>query len=320
MILAVLAAAAVFIAVSSLLVAVMGQSSGRTIERRLGNLRRTSNERPVESVLRTDSGTFPLLRRLATGTDWSERAARDLAQAGWTLKVSEYLLIRIVAAAAAGGITFLLASGGGLGLVMTIGLGVAGFEAPALVLAYYRSKRQQKINSQIAETLSLISNSLRSGFAFIQAVELAAKQIEPPMSTELQRLLRDISLGSPADVALQQLAERTGSYDLDMMVSTILIQRNTGGNLSEILDNVAETVRERERLQGEIRSLTASQRFTGRVLSLYPVALGLLFFALIPDVWSVLLEEEFGRVLLAAALVLQIIGAMTINRILKLDV
>ena len=282
MILALVGAAAAFIAVSAVLTVVLAPSSGRGVERRLDSLKRGSSDRPVENVLRSDSGTFPLLRVLATGNAWSERAARDLSQAGWTLKVSEFLLIRIVAAVIAGGLALVLAPSGGLGLLIIVGTVAAGFQAPAFVLMHFRSKRQQKINSQLAETLALLSNSLRSGFAFIQAVELAAKQIDPPMSEELTRLLRDVSLGAPQDVALQDLADRTGSYDLDMMVSTILIQRNTGGNLSEILDNVAETVRERERLQAESASLTASQRLTGQVLSVYPILLGTIVLRIEP--------------------------------------
>jgi tight adherence protein B len=105
-----------------------------------------------------------------------------------------------------------------------------------------------------------------------------------------------------------------------MMVSSIMIQRNTGGNLSEILDNVADTIRERERLQGEIRALTSSQRFTGFVLSVYPIFLGALFFALAPETWKVLFESELGRILLLSAAGLQVMGMMTIRRILALEV
>ena len=122
------------------------------------------------------------------------------------------------------------------------------------------------------------------------------------------------------DNALQSMATRSGGYDFEMMVSSVLIQRSIGGNLSEILDRVAETVKERKRLQREIRSLTASQRFTGLVLSIYPIALGLLFFALAPDVWKVLFTTEAGRLMLAIAAVLQVLGMITMNRILTLEV
>ena len=122
------------------------------------------------------------------------------------------------------------------------------------------------------------------------------------------------------DAALQSMADRSGSTDFEMMVSSVLIQRTIGGNLSELLDRVAETVKERERLQGEIRSLTASQRFTGLILSIYPIVLGLLFFVIAPDVWKVLVTEEAGRLMLALAAVLQVIGIIAIRRVLTLEV
>ncbi len=275
---------------------------------------------PVENVLRTDTGTFPLLRGVVSGNAWSERVAMDLGQAGWNLKVSEYLLIRLCLGGVLAAATVLLAKPSGAGLLVAALMGGAGFMLPSLLLRYYRARRQNLISKQLGETLTLISNSLRSGFALTQSVELAAKQVQPPIAEELERFLNDVSLGAPTDVALQRMADRTGNYDLDMMVSTIVIQRATGGNLSEILDNVAETIRERDRLQGEIRALTSSQRFTGLVLSLYPIVLFLLFFTMAPGIWKVLFEDEFGRVLLAIAGTLQIMGMVTIRRILQLEV
>jgi tight adherence protein B len=320
MALAVMAAVAVFVAVGALVLALTSDPGVRKVESRLTQMNRSQEARPVENVLRTDTGTFPLLRRLVVGNAWSERAVRDLAQAGWELKVSEYILMRLFAAAVLGVTAILIGSTTAIGILVAAVMGGAGFMLPAVAVYYYRSRRQNAITKQLAETLALISNSLRSGFAFTQAVELAAKQLDPPISQELARFLHDVSLGAPTDVALQEMAERTGSYDLDMMVATIVIQRSTGGNLSEILDNVAETIRERDRLQGEIRALTASQRFTGLILSLYPVFLAALFFALAPNTWKVLVTEELGRILLAAAGVLQIMGIVTIRRILRLEV
>lgn len=320
MTLAIIAAVLVFVAVAALILAVSSTSPAKRVEARLTRLEPKIESSPVENVLRTDSGTFPLLRSLITGSAWSARIAQELSQAGWGLKVSEYLLIRMFVGAALGLGALLVGSVSPGGLLIALILGAVGFMIPTLVLQYYRSRRQRAINGQLAEMLSLLSNSLRSGFAFTQAVELAAKQLGPPITRELERFLHDISLGAPTDVALQQMADRTGSYDIDMMVSSIMIQRNTGGNLSEILDNVADTIRERERLQGEIRALTSSQRFTGLVLSVYPLFLGAVFFALAPNTWKILFEAELGRILLIAAAGLQIMGMITIRRILALEV
>jgi tight adherence protein B len=191
---------------------------------------------------------------------------------------------------------------------------------PAWYVSWLRGRRLAQINSQLVEGLQLISNGLRSGFAFTQSVEMAVRQLSSPLKEELQRFLQDNALGSKTDEALHSLVERTGSYDVEMMVTTILVQRTTGGNLSEILDNVAETIRERERLQGEIRALTAQQRLTGRVLAIYPLLLGLLFTLVAYDLMKVLWEEEFGRVLLFVAGIFQVLGFLAISRILRLDV
>ena len=318
--LAIVAAVLAFLAVSCLVLLLVRGGRSRDVERRLDRLSQPVEDHGgVGTVLRRDSGTFPFLRRLTSG-GWSLQARRDLAQAGVSLKVSEYLMIRLLIGGIAAVVVFVISAGATLGLLIAIVVGLTGFMFPAWWLTFRRSRRQAKINSQLAETLSLISNSLRSGFAFTQAVELAVRQIDPPMKEELSQFLHDTSLGSPTDEALQELAERTGSYDLEMMVSSILIQRTTGGNLSEVLDSVASTIRERERLQGEIRALTASQRFTGLVLSVYPIGLGLLLAALAPSVWKVLVTEEAGRILLGIAAVLQVMGIIIIRRILRLEV
>jgi len=319
MALAIVAALLVFVAVSALVIVLVSGGPNRAVESRLHSLSKPREEESLGNVLKRDSGTFPFLKRLLAG-GWSESAARDMAQAGMTLKVSEYLMIRLFAGGGLATLLILLSPGSTLGVLLPIVAGLVGFMLPAWLVAFRRSRRQDALSVQLPEMLALLANSLRSGFAFTQAVDLAAKQMEPPIGEELKLLQRDTSLGVPMDEALQALADRTGIYDIEMMVSSILIQRTTGGNLSEILDGVAETVRERQRLQGEIRALTASQRLTGFVLSIYPIALGLLLFALAPSVWKVLVTEEAGRLLLIAAATLQVIGIFAIRRILTLEV
>ncbi len=317
---AIVAALLVFVAVTALVVALVSGNRDREVESRLGRLSKPREEKSSASnVLKRDSGTFRFLGRLVSG-DWSERAARDLAQAGMSLKVSEFLMIRMLSAGGLAVLIILFAPGATLGVLLAIVAGFVGFMLPAWLVAIRRASRQKKLNEQLPEMLALISNSLRSGFAFTQAVDLAAEQLEPPISDELKLVQRDTTLGAPMDAALQSMADRSGSADFEMMVSSVLIQRTIGGNLSEILDRVADTVKERDRLQGEIRSLTASQRLTGMVLSIYPIVLGLIFFALAPDTWEVLVTEEAGRIMLGLAAVLQVIGIVVIRRILTLEV
>lgn len=319
MILELIAALLVFVAVTALVLALVSGNRDRAAESRLARLSNPPKEKSADTVLKRDSGTFPFLNRLVSGS-WSDRAADDLARAGMSLKVSEFLMIRLLSAGGFALLVVLFAPGATLGVLLAIVAGVLGFMLPAWLVAIRRSRRQKELNDQLPEMLALLSNSLRSGFAFTQAIDLAADQLAPPISEELKLVQRDTTLGASMDDALQSMADRSGSYDFEMVVSSVLIQRTIGGNLSEILDRVADTVKERKRLEREIQSLTASQRFTGLVLSIYPIALGLLFFALAPDTWKVLVTEETGRLMLALAAVLQVIGIIAMRRILTLEV
>jgi tight adherence protein B len=320
MILAIIGAVAAFVAVSAIVALIVRSGSGRQLERRFDRLQKAAETSDVGNVLLTDSGTFPFLRRFVTGSAWADATALKLRQAGSRMKVSEYLLIRAFLATIAGVVIGFLLRDSSIVLPLAIVAGLVGYMVPSWILQMAQARRVNAINGQLAETLSLVANALRSGFAFTQAVELATKQVESPIRDELLRYLRDVSLGASTEVALQELADRTASYDLEMMVATILVQRNTGGNLSEILDNVADTIRERERIAGEIRALTASQRLTGLILSIYPIFLASIFFLLAPDLMRVLVEEELGRALLVVAITLQVIGIVTIRRILRPEI
>lgn len=166
----------------------------------------------------------------------------------------------------------------------------------------------------------LISNAQRAGFAFSQGIDVATKRIGPPMSVELNRMLLDMNLGASTEAALHAMNERIGSDDVHMVVTAILIQRQTGGNLAEVLDHVTETMRDRDRILGEIKTLTSSQRLTGFVLSLWPMALALVFLAINPDMMSLMWTTDAGLVMLGTWIVLNAAGFFAIRRILDIDI
>jgi tight adherence protein B len=319
-----LAAVCIFVAVSSItLLLLRGGSSARTAEHRIQALRLAPMQADLEArgLLTRSGSAFPFLRNLAAGDGgWWARTALDLQRAGLTLKVSEYLLIRLLVAVLVAIFVVFVSAASPIGMLIALAAGIVTFWLPSFLVKSLVSRRQNALSSQLVETLQLVSNALRSGFAFTQAIELAAKQIEPPMQDELSYFLRDSSLGAPVEDSLKAMVERSGSLDLDMMVTSILVQRTTGGNLSEILDNVSGTIRERFQLKGEMRALTASQRLTGLILSVYPILLLGLFFVIAPSTMKVLVTDEIGIVLLAIALTLQAIGAFTIRRITNLEV
>ena len=314
----------VFIAVTSLCMTVLGEVPlARPAEQRLGALRLLipkAQEQDSADILKAKASSLPLMRFLLAHTAWSEQAARDLERAGLRLKAGEYLLLRLIVAVITGLAALLLTGSGGFGLLFALAFSGIGFMLPAWYLRRSQRRRAATISHQLIEMLQLVSSALRSGFAFTQAVETAAKQLTPPILDEVNHFLRDTALGGSMEDSITAMAERVDSYDLDIAATAILVQSTTGGNLAEILGNVADTLRERERIRGEIRSLTAHQRFTAQVLSIYPVALAVIFFALNPSLMSVLWTERLGQVILAIGVGLQLIGAFAIPRILAVDV
>jgi tight adherence protein B len=291
-------------------------------ERRLRALRTQGPARGAEmrSLLRQSTSAIPALRRVLDTSTWADRAALDLERAHVSLRVGEYLMIRIFMTALLFAIPLLFARGELLALFAAIPLGLVGFMLPAVYVTLKKRRRLSAIDRQLVEGLTHIANSIRAGFAMLQAIDAAAQRLQAPLSEEFSRLVADVRLGASLEDALAAMGGRVGSYDLDMVITAILIQRSTGGNLSEVLDNVAETIRERDRIRGEIRVLTAQMRFAAWVLSLWPMALAAIFFLLNPDLMSNLWTEAAGIVLLVIAGVLQVLGFFTIRRIVAIEI
>ncbi len=271
-------------------------------------------------AMRRSHSSIPTLRRWLGGSPWAEETARELQQANVQLRVGEYLLIRLLLAAVAVLLLALLMRFEPVGLLIALAAGVLAFFAPAFYVKLARRRRLAQIERQLVELLPLLASSLRAGFALQQAMEGAAQQIGPPLADELTLLLRDVNLGATMQSALQEMSEKVCSPDLDIIVTAILVQRMTGGNLAEVLDHGAETLRERERIRGEILTFTSQQRLTGTVLSVYPIVVGLILLALMPAQWSKLFTEGVGQVQLIAAVSLQVIGFLAIRRILRIEI
>jgi tight adherence protein B len=318
--LALFASVFVFLALLLSAIAVRRLSEGRgAAERRIQALRARAGPAREAVILRQISA-IPALRSFLTDNTWAERTSLDLGRANLHLRVGEYLLARVFLAVLFAFIGLLVVGFRAHGLPLAVPLGGLGFMLPALHLSLRKRHRLQAIQGQLVETVTLIANAVRSGFGFLQGVQAAARQMAPPISDELNHLMQDINLGVSAEEALLDMSRRVGSPDLDIVITAIIIQRSTGGNLSEILDNVAETMKERERIQGEINTLTAEKRLTGNILSIYPAILAALLFLIEPEVMSTLWTESAGVVLLIVAGVLQLLGFLTIRRIVMIDI
>jgi tight adherence protein B len=295
----------------------------RRSEERLVGLRRqqvspTTGE--GDAAFKRAPSSIPTLGRLLRESEWARQAEEDLAQANVHLRVGEYLLIRLGLSIAAFFLIGLVTQFNVLGVLAGIFTGGILYLLVPSFLHMLRKRRLDAIEQQLVEFLPMLASSLRAGFAIQQGMELAQEQLGPPLADELAVLVNDTNLGSTLDQALLDMGARVGSPDLEMIITAILVQRSSGGNLSEILETTAHTLRERERIRGDIKTLTASQRLTGLILSVYPVAVGLLLLAIMPSMWSVLFTETLGQVFLGIALGLQVIGFLVMRRVMQVQI
>jgi tight adherence protein B len=269
-------------------------------------------------ALRASGSTNSIFANFAPGP-MGEKLAQELERADMTLRPGEYIVMRL-ALGTVGAILALFLVPGTFGYVIAGAGAVTGYNLPKFYRNRRRKARISKLNAQLPETLTMISNSLKAGFGLLQAMSTAADQMSHPIATELSRTIHEMNIGSSVEVALLALSERSESYDFDIVVTAILVQRTVGGNLGEILDTVAETMRERIRIRGEIQTLTSQQKLTGIVLGLIPLGVGLLFQLMSPGYITPLFTTFAGKGMLVAAVILETIGVMVIQRILDIEV
>jgi len=262
---------------------------------------------------------LPILSAFFGGMKGSEGVALQLERAGVPLRVGEYYLIRWCAA----GVFFLAPFVFGISpfnAAVGLGLSVLGYMLPAQWVSGRRKKRLDRINGQLVDLLGMTSNSLKSGYGLMQGFEFSSKQLPDPLGQEVRRMLRESTLGMSGEQALAALGDRISSKDMDMVITAINIQRAVGGNLAEILDNVAHTMRERERIRGEIETLTSQQKMTGIVIGLLPVFMFLIFMVINPDYMSLLFQTTAGRLIIAGSIVMEVMGYFMIKRIMAIEV
>ncbi|MFA0887907.1 MAG: type II secretion system F family protein [Synergistales bacterium] len=240
------------------------------------------------------------------------KVLRLLQSAGVPLEVEEALLLWSILTLACALSGFILAGLPGL----STGLAVSGI-LPVLVLRSRSLKRRRRMEGQIPDLLDLLASGLRAGFSFFQSLQHASGQMEAPIGPTLQHVITEMTVGFDVETALRRWVERTGSLDLELAVSAILIQREVGGNLAEVLDNISSIMRDRREAQMEMRSLTAQGRMEGWIISLLPVALGTFFTLTRPDYMAVLFNTPQGIRMLGISAVCGVIGIFLVNRIVR---
>ena len=293
--------------------------SGESVESRMarytGGAEASKKEKVKKKKQRQEVDPFATLSSDVEDRRRVVRIQRDLARANLKLRVAEYYYIRI-------------------GLMLFLGLTLWLFRDPlsgffGLTLGYFLprlwvgrriSGRLNAFNRQLPDTITLLSNSLRAGSSFLQSIELVSRESPPPMGEEMGRVVREVNLGLSMEEALKNLVRRIKSDDLDLMVIAIGIQTQVGGNLAEILDTIAFTIRERVRIKGDINTLTAQGRYSGYLVALLPIGLAAVLNVINPAFMQPLFTEVIGRFLIGVGVTLMAIGFFAIRKITDIKV
>jgi len=253
-------------------------------------------------------------------SSFGERISRELARADLKFKPGEYLGFYAIAILSGALITFFI--GGRLLVSALIGAGI-GALLPRMYVKSHQAKRLIRFNDQLPDMLNLMVNGLRAGFSVVQAMEAVSKELPAPISDEFKRVVQEMQLGLPMEMALSNLLRRIPSQDLDFLITAINVQREVGGNLAEIMDVISYTIRERVRIKGDIRSLTAQAVYSGRALAVMPVALlCILWFLNRSYVMEFFNKETIwcGGIALGVSAVLIMVGYFVMTRIANVEV
>ncbi|MFL5761822.1 MAG: type II secretion system F family protein [Thermomicrobiales bacterium] len=242
-------------------------------------------------------------------------AVGELTRANAWLTVSQYLFVRCLLAAVA---YFAVNA-----ITGTPFLGVAavpvGLMLPRIALLVLANRRRKAFEGQLAEAIDLLVGALRAGYGFLQAIEAATKELPDPMCQELTRIIDQVNIGTPPVSALLELTERISSYDLTLFVTAVSVQRSVGGNLAEVLENIAATIRERRRIKAEVRAITTGPRVSSYILGLFPLGLMLYFTATDDAYRSLMLHETIGKIMLGFAAVWSLVGLFLSTAVAKVE-
>ncbi len=295
----------------------MLSAPAKAIERRLDEFGAREVPASPEEAKRASRDIRATIDQSLRRTRMGESIARELAKANLKLTVTEYILFTIFSTILGGLIGYMLYYHS---ILMGLVGAVVGFYLPRLYVKRRQASRLKAFNDQLGDAITLLANSLRSGYSLLQAMETAAKELSPPISEEFARVVYEVGLGLSIQQALQNMLKRVPSDDLDMMITAVSIQHEVGGNLAEILDSISETIRERIRLKGEIRALTAQQRLSGYVVGFLPLALALIIYLINPTYISQMFSDTCGIVMLGIGGFMMIVGFFAMRKATQIEV
>lgn len=244
----------------------------------------------------------------------SKEFSNYIASSGLKLSAAEFIYLWIFLTLVP--MTAIVFMGGNI--ITAIAVGVVGIAIPPAIVIHSRKKRDELFNKQLGQALVIIGNSLKGGFTFLQGMESIAIDMPPPISNEFAKVLREIHYGVKQVDALNHMVERTKSKDLELLVSAVLTSSQVGSNLSEILDTIASTIRDRIRIKQEIRTFSAQGRMSGIVIGILPIVIILFIMVINPEYFEGFFESEIGKVMIVSSVILEMVGFVIINKIVNI--
>ncbi len=273
-------------------------------------------ETPVKSAEKRKNRLIVIIGQLFKSNAVRNKWELDLEQAGVRIKPEEFMAIRLLLAFIVGSIFFIV----GAHWLMIVLLSLLLFWIPVFYIRRKKAVRLAKCSTQLTNALGVMANSLRAGFSFMQALQFVGKEISDPLGPEINRTLREINFGVEIEEAFRKLVMRLPDRDLELVVHSLMIQRQTGGNLAELLETLQETIRERIRLKDELKALTAQGRLSAWVISLLPVFLGLILNLMSPDYFGPMINHPLGWFMLGIGSLMGLLGWFFIQKIVKIEV
>ena len=286
------------IAIVLLFVGLSGRSTGQDlVERRLG--RREKKEQAQGEKGLSEIGVSAAVNRAVAGRGFADNLAIQIAQADLKWTVGEFLVLSLLLAVVLGLLFYVIKRY----IFIPVGI-IASFFGPRIYLGIRKSARLKAFDEQLGDALSLIVNSLRAGYSTTQAFEVISNEMPTPIADEFGRVVLELQLGVSFDVAMANLLRRMPSPDMDLIITAMSVQREVGGNLAEVLDNISFTIRERVRIKGDIKTLTAQGRITGVLITGLPFILSGVVYLVNPDFMSGMIEDPCGWAMIGIALFL----------------
>jgi tight adherence protein B len=296
---------------------VVGGTDSAIEERMDQFVSREERKLQVDKGERTSSAFTKSLDQAVAGRSFAQNLSTQLARANLKLTPGEYMMLTVTSVLGTGLIAYVLMH---RNVILGFGGLVLGFFLPRFYVKFRQSKRLKDFNDQLGDAINLLANGLRSGYSLLQAMDAVAREMPPPMSEEFQRVVREIGLGVSNERAMNNMLRRIPSDDLDLMITAVNVQHEVGGNLAEILETISHTIRERIRIKGEIRVLTAQGMISGYVISFLPLGLGLILYAMNPVYIGRMFQQPCGWAMIAVGTISTTVGFIAIRKIVNIEV